>query len=280
MTRKLIPVAIVYDFDGTLSPGNIQEYEFVPAIKMTSRKFWDEVDKSSKDHGADPILAYMYLMLKKAQAANVKVQKEDFGKYGKSVALFDGVDDWFDRINIYAKSKGIRAEHFIISSGIREMIAGATIAKNFTAIFASSFMYDQHNVAVWPAIAINYTTKTQYLFRINKDALDVHDNKKINEFLPMEERPIPFKRMIFVGDGETDIPCFSLVKSQGGHSIAVYKPKTKGAKGKADKLVKDGRVNFVVPADYSDDSIIDTTVKAIIDKIASDCELDFLGKQE
>ena len=160
------------------------------------------------------------------------------------------------------------------------MIVGTTIAKKFKKIYASSFKYDASGVAEWPALAINFTTKTQYLFRINKGALDVYDNKEINRCVPMDKRPIPFDNIIFIGDGETDIPCFSLVKNLGGHSIAVYRPRGRGTKIEAEQLIKDKRVNFIAPADYSSGKIIDIIVKAVINKIASDCELDFLGEQE
>ena len=160
------------------------------------------------------------------------------------------------------------------------MVAGTPIAYNFKAIYASSFFYDHHGIACWPALAVNYTTKTQYLFRINKDALDINDDKKINAFVAMEDRPIPFDNIIFIGDGETDIPCFSLVKNLGGHSIAVFKPWTKGARAKAEKLIDDERVNFMAPADYSSGSYIDEVIKAILDKISSEYELYLLGKEE
>jgi hypothetical protein len=280
MTRKLIPVAIAYDFDGTLSPGNMQEHSFIPKIGTTPKKFWNKAERLAKENEADSVLTYMNLMVTEARAKGVPIRKQDFKDHGKSVTLFKGVKTWFERIDRYGKDIGLKLEHYIISSGIHEMIDGTPIAKKFERIYASSFKYDANGVAEWPALAINFTTKTQYLFRINKGALDVYDNKKINEFVPMEERPIPFENIIFIGDGETDIPCFSLVKSLGGHSIAVYKPKTKGARARAEKLVDDGRVNFFVPADYSSGSYIDEVVKAILDKISSDCELYFLGKEE
>ena len=160
------------------------------------------------------------------------------------------------------------------------MIEGTPIAKRFAAIYASSFIYDHNGVAKWPALAVNYTTKTQFLFRINKGVLNVYDNHKINEFVPKEDRPVPFGNMVFVGDGETDIPCFRMVKNQGGHSIAVYKPSTHGAKRKAQKLIKDGRVNFIAPANYAENSEIDTFVKRIIDKVTADSELKHLGKKD
>ena len=277
--HKFPTIAIAYDFDGTLSPGNMQEHSFLPNIGMKARKFWKQAEELSKEHEADSILTYMNLMLEKADEAKVPVRRQDFRNYGKSIKLYKGVDTWFGQINNYGKKLGLKIEHYIISSGLREMIEGTAIAREFTKIYASSFKYDPNGVAVWPALAINFTTKTQYLFRINKGTLDVFDDKKINEFVKMEDRQVPFSRMIFIGDGNTDIPCFRLVKSLGGHSIAVYKHRTKGAKEKAAKLVEDGRVNFIVPADYSKDSQIMKVVQAILDKIAGDYKLDSLGNQ-
>lgn len=280
MAKKLIPFAIAYDFDGTLAPGNMQEFDFVPAIGMTKETFWPEVTALAKAHNADSILIYMKYMLDKARAAHVPVHKEDFVKFGRSVTLFEGVASWFDRINVYGKDHGLKVKHFIISSGIREMIEGTRIAKKFSAVYASSFVYDHNGVAEWPALAVNYTTKTQFLFRINKGVANVYDNSRVNEFVPKQDRPVPFENMVFIGDGETDIPCFRLVKDQGGHAIAVYKPSTKGAKGKAEKLVKEGRVNFIAPANYAEDSEMETFVKGVIDKVAADAVLRQLGKQE
>ena len=153
------------------------------------------------------------------------------------------------------------------------MIAGTPIHKHFSRVYASSFIYDHHGVANWPAMALNYTTKTQYLFRINKGSLDVHDHSVINDYVPHEDRPMPFKHMVFIGDGETDVPCFRLVKDQGGHSVAVYKPKAPKTKAKAEKLLKEGRVNFLAPADYAEGKQIDQIIKAIIDKVAADRHL-------
>lgn len=280
MRKKLIPLAIAYDFDGTLAPGNIQEYDFIPALKMTSDAFWDEVKSLAKRHDADEILVYMGLMLEKARAAHVPVRKSDFEEFGNQVSFFDGVEDWFKRINQYGKESGVRVQHYVISSGIREMIAGTKIAREFKAIFASSFWYEHNGIAHWPALALNYTTKTQYLFRINKGSLNVYDNSKINNFIPQSDRPVPFENMIFIGDGETDIPCFRLVKDQGGHSIAVYKPHSPKGKRKSKGLIADGRVNFAASANYEDGKNLDRIVKAIIDKLTFDQNLRLLGKIE
>lgn len=294
MSKKLIPLAIAYDFDGTLAPGNMQERDFIPAIRMTKKKFWDEVSRRSKEHNADNILIYMGLMLEKAREAKVKVGKEDFKSYGKGLNFFEGIlpyedaseldqmkrpqKGWFDRINMYGKESGVDVQHYVISSGIREMVEGSKIANKFKAIYASSFCYDHNDVAEWPALALNYTTKTQYLFRVNKGSLDVYDHNVINDYVPHEERAVPFEQMIFIGDGETDVPCFRLVKDLGGHSIAVYAPRVQKAKERPQKLIEEGRVNFMASADYRNKSQLDRIVKGIIEKVAIDHNLKHMRK--
>lgn len=275
-----VTLAIAYDFDGTLSPRNMQEYDFIPKIGMADHAFWAEVECLARAQEADRILAYMHLMLKKASAMELGVMKEDFRLYGQSVELFKGVTGWFERINRYAGLNNAVIEHYIISSGIKEMILGTPIAGEFKKIYASSFIYDHHGVAQRPGLAINYTTKTQFLFRINKGYLDVFDDSRINEYLPKEERPVPFENMIFIGDGETDIPCFRMVKDQGGHSIAVYPAESDEKRRRAHKLINEGRINFVCEADYGSDSEIDVRVKAIINKVIADARLKALGKKE
>lgn len=267
MPKKLIPMAIAYDFDGTLAPGNMQEYDFIPALQMRSKQFWAAVNEHAKRHEADQILAYMYVMLEEARKAQVAVRKADFKNYGAKIVLFPGVQDWFDRVNAYAKGKGVRLQHYIISSGLREMVEGTSIYKKFRKVYASGFMFDHNDVACWPALGLNYTTKTQYLFRINKGTLDVHDNSVINKFVPKADRPLPFENMIFIGDGETDIPCMRLVKDQGGHSIAIYNQDKYRAKKAAEQLVADGRASLIAPADYQADSTVEKAVKAIIDRV-------------
>jgi phosphoserine phosphatase len=267
MPKKLIPMAIAYDFDGTLAPGNMQEYDFIPALNMMSKEFWSSVGEIARQHEMDQILAYMWAMLREANKADIRVHKSNFRDFGKNIILFPGVAEWFKRINAYARTKGVRLEHFIISSGIREMVEGTPIYREFRKVYASGFMFDHNGVACWPALAVNYTTKTQYLFRINKGSLDVHDNSVINKFVPKDQRPVPFENMVFIGDGETDIPCMRLVKDQGGYSIAVYNGTKRGVKKHAEQLVTDGRATLAAPADFQEGSTIDTCVKAIIDKV-------------
>jgi hypothetical protein len=170
MGRKRIRMAVAYDFDGTLSPGNMQEYNFIPALGLQPKAFWKQVKQNAQQHNAHEILSYMSLMLEETRRQKISVTRQSFVDFGRDVDLFGGVKDWFDRLNQYAKDNRICLEHFIISSGLREMIEGTTIAKHFKAIFASAFKYDHNGVAHWLALALNYTTKTQYLFRINKDS--------------------------------------------------------------------------------------------------------------
>ncbi len=276
MSKKKASMAIAYDFDGTLASGNMQEHQFLPDIGMTAQAFWREVHETAKAHQADEVLVYMNLMLRKASAANVPVRREDFKARGKTIQLFEGVHDWFGRVNAYAKSKGVDLKHYLVSSGNEEIFSGTAIAKRFEAVYASKYLFDANGVAQWPALAINYTTKTQYLFRINKGVKDISDNASVNKYVPKAERSVPFENMVFVGDGATDIPCFRLVKDQGGLSIAVYTPNKKGGKEKASAYLKDGRVHAVVPANYKEGSDIDKLIKAQIDIVASRQLLDSL----
>ncbi len=272
-------VALIYDFDGTLSPGNMQEFAFMQAIGEDKKQFWEENAKLAKENDADQILTYMHLMIKKAQNKNVSLKRDSFREFGRSVEFFKGVEDWFTRINKYAKDKNIHIEHYVNSSGLMEMIEGTKIAKEFKKIFACSYLYEIDGKAIWPAVSVNYTNKTQFLFKINKGIDSIYDAKIINEFIPREERVIPFSNMIYFGDGDTDIPCMKLVKEQGGHSIAVYAPRIREKKTNSLKLISEDRVNFVCPADYSEGKEIDRVVKIIIDKISADTQFRNLLKK-
>lgn len=241
MSRKHVPLAIAYDFDGTLAPGNMQEHQFLPEIGIDKNAFWKEVGAETREKQADNVLVYMNLMLKKAHAHGVPVRRDDFIERGRNIHLFEGVADWFDRINKYGKDKEVRVEHYLLSSGNAEIFEGTPIFPKFKKVYASKFLFDENGVACWPALAVNYTTKTQYLFRINKGAHDLSDSAKVNQYIEKKDRSVPFENMIYIGDGETDIPCFRLLKEQGGLSIAVYMPGKKGARGKAEQYRKDGR---------------------------------------
>ena len=265
--RDDIPLAIVYDFDGTLAPGNMQETQFIPEIGMKPEAFWKEVKSLSKEHQADEILMYMHLMISKAYAEGKKIKRKNFQELGKNLELFPGVDGWFDRVNRFGDDFGVKVEHYIVSSGNAEIIEGTSIAKqnNFRAIYASRFFYEQHGVASWPAQAVNTTTKTQFLFRINKGVHDLSSVDDLNRFVPKEKRRIPFGNMVYIGDGNGDIPCFRLVKDQGGFSLAVFSD----CHANADQLYQDGRIHGMVQANYTEDSKLYKLVRMIIKHVAT-----------
>ncbi|MFI3295755.1 MAG: HAD family hydrolase [Rikenellaceae bacterium] len=264
-------IALIYDFDGTLSPGNMQEYNFIPDVGKNAEEFWSRSDEVAKRHDADPILTYLYEIISGAQRCEISLRRESFQSYGRGVQLFRGVEQWFERMNHFARERGVQLEHYINSSGIKEMIEGTSIAHHFKRIYACSFLYNVDGVAYWPSVAVNYTNKTQFLFKINKGISEVCEDKLINEYIPEQERPMPFRRMIYLGDGTTDIPCMRLVKEKRGHSIAVYDPHKKAQlEAKMNRLLDDDRVNFVAPADYGEGERLDRIVKQIIEKIVAD----------
>lgn len=260
-------VAIMYDFDKTLCTKDMQEYAFIPALGMSSAAFWSEANALTDEEEMDNILAYMYKMVEKAKEKRIPITRDTFRKMGRSVEFFDGVLNWFDRINGYGEQAGVRIEHYIVSSGIKEIIEGTPIAEKFKKIYACEFMYDYNGSIQWPKFAVNYTAKTQFLFRINKGVLTIDSKSadKLNQYTPENERRVPFRNMIYVGDGLTDVPCMKLVKANGGQSIAVF-DQGKGREA-ALNLLKADRVNFVAAADYGPGSDIETIVRAIIKKI-------------
>lgn len=260
-------VAIMYDFDKTLCTKDMQEYAFIPALGMSSSAFWGEVNAMTDSEEMDNILAYMYKMVEKAKEKKVPITRDTFREMGSKVEYFDGVITWFERINAYGEKMGVRVEHYIVSSGIKEIIEGTEIAHFFKKIYACEFMYNYSGSIQWPKFAVNYTAKTQFLFRINKGVLTIDSKSadKLNRFTPENERRVPFRNMIYIGDGLTDVPCMKLVKSNGGQSIAVF-DQEKG-KDAAEALKVADRVNFIAAADYGAGSDIEIIVQAIIKKI-------------
>ena len=269
--KKPWRVAIVYDFDGTLARGNMQEHSFLPELGVNSKTFWNDVKAAARKNDADEVLVYMWHMLELAKEKGIRITKKALTNHGKEIPLFDGVDDWFRRIDKFATERTLSIEHYVVSSGNHEIIAGSKIFRLFKNVYASRFIFGKAGEAVWPAVAINYTTKTQFLFRINKGIENSWDNGQINRWVPMNERPVPFSRMIFIGDGDTDIPSMKMVRFQGGHSIAVFDPESfQQSPKKVYRLIAEDRVHFVAPADYSDGSQLDVTIKGILARMARD----------
>ena len=269
MSKKPV-IAIMYDFDKTLCTNDMQNYSFIPSLGLTPDDFWGQVDEIKNREKMDGLLCYMYQMLKKAEHANIPIRRDDFVKLGEKIEYYPGVEEWFDRINAYGEALGVEVEHYIISSGLNEIIEGSKIYKNFKKTYACEFLYDVNGVAVWAKNVVNFTTKTQFLFRINKGVLELSEDKELNTYVPMEERRVPFRNMIYIGDGMTDVPCMKLVKESGGQSVAVFPEEDRKT---AAKLLSEGRVNFITQADYTVGSELDTIIKTIMDKIAVVCRL-------
>lgn len=264
---KELVLAICYDFDKTLSPTDMQAQGYIQSVGYDVKEFWDKTNQIAAKNDMDGNLAYMYVMMDEARGRLV-FTREKLQEYGSRVELFPGVETWFDRVNTYGKEMGITVEHYIISSGLKEMIEGTEIAKNgvFKKIYASSFFYDDRGLAIWPAQVINFTNKTQFLFRISKGVLDINDNG-VNEYFKPEDIRVPFRNIVYIGDSDTDIPCMKLVNTNGGHSIGVYDPETKN-KERVNKMLRDNRVRYIAPADYREGTELENLLRAIIDKTA------------
>ena len=258
-------VAICYDFDRTLSPDDMQAQGFIQKVGYDVAEFWKESNRLARGNGMDSNLAWMYLMITKA-AGRTPMTRESLREYGSKVRLFPGVRHWFRRIREFGLKNSVIVEHYIISSGLREMIEGTPVGGEFEKIYASSFYFDGEGVARWPAQAINYTGKTQFLFRIAKGVLDVND-PGVNDSFPPEKIRVPFRNMIYIGDSDTDIPCMKLVSTNGGHSIGVYDTRTQD-KTKVWKMMREKRIRYFAPADYNNGSDLDSLVKDIIRRTA------------
>ena len=277
MSKKPI-VALIYDFDGTLSPGNMQEFGFIQAVGQTPEEFWAKSDQIAIGQDASNVLSYMKLMYDEARKNGIKLRHSRFREFGKHIELFDGVREWFGLINEYGRSRGVRVEHYINSSGLKEIIEGSPIAHEFKHIFAGTFIYDENGEAEWPGIAVDYTAKTQFIFKISKGIFSARDNKIVNSSVAEDKKRIPFPQMIYFGDGDTDVPCMKIVSMFGGNSVAVYNPTDDKKKKVAQKLLRQGRVNFYTPAVYTKDSRTYQIVCAIIDKIKAESELKRLSR--
>lgn len=271
-------VAICYDFDKTLSPKDMQEFGLIPKLNCSSKEFWDQSNGMAKKEGMDKILAYMMTIIKKA-GHDISITKKDFNSLGKDIELFPGVETWFERVNKIAQEAHVNVEHYIISAGLKEIIQGTSIAPCFKEIYASSFLYSASGEAYWPRQVVNYTTKTQYLFRINKNCLDLSDEDSVNEYKEDEERRIPFTNFIYIGDSETDIPAMKIVKNGGGIAIGVYDPHTKNM-DKVMPLLKQKRIDFLTPADYSENSRIEQLVTKSLKKISESNALTRLNRRQ
>lgn len=263
MQRPII--AFLYDFDKTLCTTDMQNYAFIPSLGMTPAEFWAEANGFGRRHRMDGILAYMYIMLQEAERRDRPFTREDLVEKGRGIELFPGVEDWFRRINAFGETQGVRVEHYVISSGLREIIEGSSISGEFKEIYASEFYYDQAGRPVWPKLAVNFTAKTQFVYRINKGVLDVSDDKTLNDSMPDDSKRVPFPNMIYMGDGLSDVPCMKMMRAYGGQAIAVYQAANRSG---VEELLAKRRVDYIFPADYREGTGLDETAKNIIRKMA------------
>lgn len=261
-------VAIVYDFDKTLCSEDMQNYSFIPALGMTPKEFWGATSTFSEKTNVERILSYMYMMIKLANDKGINLTKEYLKGLGKDIKFYPGVLTWFKRINEYGESLGIQVEHYLVSSGTKEIIDGCAIADQFKAIYGCEFLFGEDGLPIWPKLTINYTAKTQFIYRITKGVLDVTDDSNVNKRI--NTKRVPFQNIVYLGDGMTDIPCMALVKESGGKSIAIY---TKDSKDKAMELYNENRVNFICKADYSSNSQLEKVIKLVINSVAITTEL-------
>ena len=258
-------IALLYDFDKTLCTTDMQNYAFIPSLNMTPAEFWAETNQFGRTNRVDAILAYMYVMLREAKEKHLPLSREGLVEKGRDIVLFPGVLGWFDRINRFGAEQGVQIEHYVISSGLREIIEGSPISGAFKEIYASEFYYDENGIPVWPKLAVNFTAKTQFVYRINKGVLDVSDDKTLNDSMPDDSKRVPFTNMIYIGDGLSDVPCMKMMRSYGGSAIAVYQGANRPG---VEELLRKGRVDFIFPADYRPGTALDRTVKNIIRKMA------------
>ena len=273
MEKQQPIVAFLYDFDKTLCTTDMQNYAFIPSLGMTPGEFWPVANSLGSANRMDGILAYMYTMITESEKRNIPLTREKLVNMGKDIVLYPGVEDWFRRINAFGESQGVQVEHYVISSGLREIIEGSSISGEFKEIYASEFYYDESGRPVWPKLAVNFTAKTQFVYRINKGVLDVSDDKTLNDSMPDDSKRVPFTNMIYVGDGLSDVPCMKMMRSYGGEAIAVYQESNR--QGVEDLMAK-ARVDFIFPADYSEGTALETTAKDIIRKMAI---VDRLGEE-
>lgn len=258
-------VALLYDFDKTLCTTDMQNYGFIPSLGMTPAAFWAEANAFGKANQMDGILAYMYTMIQQSREKHIPLTRDFLVQQGAGIELFSGVEDWFERINRYGASQGVQVEHYVLSSGLTEIIEGSAIAGEFKKVFASEFYYDDAGVPMWPKLAVNFTAKTQFVYRINKGVLDVANDKDLNDSMPDESKRVPFTQMMYLGDGLSDVPCMKMMRSYGGQAIAVYQEASR--EGVEDLLAK-GRVDYIFPADYRQGTALEETVQHILSSMA------------
>lgn len=271
-TFKHNTIAIIYDFDGTLTPEPMQNYAILPKLGIHPDEFWQEVGDEVANTGAENMLVYMRKLLEKADQAKVHITKDDYADLAKNIQYYKGVESWFSRINQYVAKKNpkVTVKHYIVSAGMKEVLEGVTIKDEFEAIYASEYFFDFKGIATFPKLVITDTSKTQFLFRVNKGIEDL--SQTINEHMPEDERPVPFSNIIYIGDGLTDVPSMALTRKEGGHAIAVYEEGNAKQQAVGQALLAADRVDFTAPADYAHGAVLDQKMSLLLNYIIARIE--------
>ncbi|OGX14580.1 MAG: hypothetical protein A2351_01415 [Omnitrophica bacterium RIFOXYB12_FULL_50_7] len=263
-------IAIVYDFDGTLSPGNMQEETIFKAYGIDKKKFWARSQSLVIRKGYEKTLAYLKLLIDDPIFKKRPLTKRMLREFASHIPYYPGVDEgYFDQLGAFIRSlpevpeAGITLEHYIISSGLQDILEGISIRKHFKKIYACEYDF-QRGRPVFPKLVINDTNKTQFLFRINKGRLKLSES--INNHMPETERRIPFRNMIYVGDGITDVPSMTVVQKAGGNAIAVYDP-AKRVPRAVKTMVAEHRAEHFAPADFRPQSLLVKILRQTLKKI-------------
>ena len=271
MERSKPIIAILYDYDKTLCTQDMQNYGFIPSLGLAPADFWKIANSFGWEQKMDGILAYMYTMIQESKRRGIPLTREKLVRYGRNIAFFPGVEDWFARLNRFGESLGVEVEHYVISSGLKEIIEGSAIAKEFKEIYASEFYYNEQGEPEWAKLAVNFTAKTQFVYRINKGVLDVSDDRTLNASMPDDSKRVPFTNMVYLGDGLSDVPCMKMMRAYGGQAIAVYQAANRRG---VEQLLTDGRVDYIFPADYREGTDLENTMKNIIRRMAVNHQLE------
>jgi len=271
MERSKPIIAILYDYDKTLCTQDMQNYGFIPSLGLAPGDFWKIANSFGWEQKMDGILAYMYTMIQESKRRGIPLTREKLVRYGRNIAFFPGVEDWFARLNRFGESLGVEVEHYVISSGLKEIIEGSAIAKEFKEIYASEFYYNEQGEPEWAKLAVNFTAKTQFVYRINKGVLDVSDDRTLNASMPDDSKRVPFTNMVYLGDGLSDVPCMKMMRAYGGQAIAVYQAANRRG---VEQLLTDGRVDYIFPADYREGTDLENTMKNIIRRMAVNHQLE------
>lgn len=269
-------IAIAYDFDGTLTPKAMQEYTILPELGIhAGGAFWKKCNQESKQFREEKDLVWMRRIKELSKEKKYKLTKKRLAELGSRIEYYKGVETFFQSMSQYVKKKSrgkMKLNHYIISSGLKEIIDGTTIRNNFKQIFGSQYHYNHLGYPDFPKVLITDTVKTQYIFRINKGKEDVSES--INQHMPEEERPIPFKNILFIGDGSTDVPAMNVTKKYGGFALAVYRPGSEKAKKECLGLRLANRVDSIAEADYRKGKEIYEFVTLVLDTMIQRYQFD------